>query len=111
MALAFSPEEDYVVSGDALGNLRVWALNEFAEVHESLRFQQGIRWLGFSDTTNELLVQTEEWLHNLAIDNELRVLQSHLLPGGLVAGAAGTGRRYLAVARRITATPCKRCHR
>lgn len=85
--LAFSPQSDYVVSGDALGNLRVWPLRAGPAVPEPVRFREPIRWLAFTDEQNQLVVQTEQWLHQLSIDAQIEVLQTALLPGGLEAGA------------------------
>jgi WD40 repeat protein len=87
-ALVFAPQSDYVVSGDTLGNLRVWSLRERADVPVPLQFREPIRWLGFSDDATQLLVQTEQWLHALSIGEQLDIMESRLLPGGLEAGAA-----------------------
>lgn len=88
MALAFSPQSDYVVSGDALGNLRFWSLREGIAVPEAMRFSESIRWIGWGDAADQLVVQTEQWLHNLTIDNQIVIAQTRLLPAGLEGGAA-----------------------
>lgn len=88
MALVFSPQSDYVVSGDALGNLRFWPLSDGIVVPEVMRFSESIRWIGWGDEADQLVVQTEQWLHNLTINNQMVVAQTRLLPGGLEAGAA-----------------------
>lgn len=88
MTLAFSPTEDYVVSGDALGNVRFWSLRNADDAPEALKFAEPVRWLGFTKTADQLVVQTEQWLHNLVVDDAFTVSRSRLLPGGLEAGAA-----------------------
>ncbi|MGD8324306.1 MAG: AAA-like domain-containing protein [Gammaproteobacteria bacterium] len=87
-ALAFAPREDYVVSGDALGNLRVWALRDGLTVPEPRRFREPIRWLDFADAPGRLVVQTEQWLHQVDVGEQFEVTGTRLLPAGLEAGAA-----------------------
>lgn len=99
--LAFSPAADYVVSGDTLGNLRVWSLHQRA-VPAGWRFAEPIRWMAFGDSSDsdaspQLFVQTEQWLHELALGATTEVIRSALLPAGLSPGAAAddTGRWQL----------------
>ena len=89
-SVAWSPSGDYVVSGDALGNVRVWPLTATAVAPPPIELRQAVRWVSFA-TEQELLVQTEAWFHRITIgESGLAIAMSRLLPPGLEPGAVAT---------------------
>ena len=75
-----------------LGNLRFWPLRAGATAPAAHRFREPIRWLAFSDSDvdaeDRLIVQTQQWLHEVQLGRNTRIERSRLLPPGLEAGAA-----------------------
>jgi len=90
-AVAFSPAADYVVSADALGNLRFWPLRANALPPQDWRSREPIRWLAFGSDGHSLIVQTQQWLHVMQPGEPTRVVATRLLPAGLEPGAAALG--------------------
>ena len=94
-ALAFARSQDYVVSGDVLGNLRFWPLRAGVLAPASHQFREPIRWIGFAEEDDLLIVQTRQWLHAVRVGSPAQVEYTQLLPPGLEAGAAAIeGQRW-----------------
>jgi len=88
-ALAFGRDGDLLASGDAAGNVQLWDPVVPEPDGEPYEFPHPVRWLGFSDNGQVLVVQTNHWLHRLALaPGGLVVVGSRLLEAGMEPGAA-----------------------
>jgi WD40 repeat protein/subtilisin-like proprotein convertase family protein len=88
-ALAFAPRGPLLASGDDAGHVQLWNALTAEPVGESHAFPHPVRWLRFSEDAEFLVVQTDHWIHRLAVDGEsLHVVNSRLPAAGLESGAA-----------------------
>ena len=87
--LAFGPDGEILASGDVAGNVRLWDPEVPEPIGEAHNFPHAVRWLGFSENGQVLVVQTDHWLHRLALASQgLVVVSSRLLEAGTEPGAA-----------------------
>jgi WD40 repeat protein len=108
-ALAFSRDRRLLASGDAAGGVRLWESATADRVGDPHVFRHPVRWLGFTQNGQFLLVQTNHWVHRLGVRPQgLFIVASRLLDVGLEAGAALTspgGDQLRLVGRRVGSQP------
>ncbi len=87
--LAFGHDGALLASGDASGSLQLWDPAVPEPIGAAHVFPHPVRWVGFSENGQFLLVQTSHWLHRLAVGIQGPVVvASRLLEAGMEAGAA-----------------------
>jgi WD40 repeat protein/subtilisin-like proprotein convertase family protein len=88
-ALAFTADGQWLASGDDAGSVQVWDAVTFEPIGAAHAFPHPVRWLRFTGSGLQLLVQTDHWIHRLAVSVDgLRVDRSRLLSLGIESGAA-----------------------
>jgi WD40 repeat protein len=88
-ALAFTADGQWLASGDDAGSVQIWDAVTLEPIGAAHAFPHPVRWLRFTGSGPQLLVQTDHWIHRLAVSVDgLRIDHSRLLSLGIEAGAA-----------------------
>lgn len=89
LALAHSPDGEFLASGDMSGRVQLWDPESAAALGEPWKFPHPIRWIGFTEGDGYLIVQTDHWLHRLLVESQtLSIYDSRMLEVGTAAGVA-----------------------
>jgi WD40 repeat protein len=80
-ALAFGPNGERLASGDRSGRVQLWSSDDARALGSALVLPHAIRWLGFGADGDALIVQTDHWVHRLAIEPAGPVVAASWLVG------------------------------
>lgn len=87
-SIAFSPDANLFATGDAAGTVQLWDTGAAVPYGDPRVFPHAVEWLDFSPDGRFLLARSAHWMHRLElIGEDLTVVDTRLLPGGLNADA------------------------
>ena len=81
MALAYSTDGTRLASGDRSGRVQLWDAQTVEPLGPPLALPQAARWLAFSNDGAHLTVQTDHWVHRVAVASTRAAIESSRMIG------------------------------